>query len=134
MSGEAFCGKRLEIAREFRGLTQKQLSVEVAASPALVSLCEAGKKRDPAIDLVEAFGVVLGFDPKFFYRIVEDPFLEDECSFRHRRATPERLKSQIRAHATLVGMVFDRLRLVFRFPQLNLPQISVSNIEEIELN
>jgi len=130
---EFFCGERLQIAREFRGLTQKQLGVEVAASPALVSLCEAGKKKDPAVDLVEAFGAVLGFEPPFFYRRVEDPFREDECSFRHRRATPERLKSQIRAHATLIGFVLDNLRLVFSFPTLNVPQIAVSTAEEIEL-
>jgi Zn-dependent peptidase ImmA (M78 family)/transcriptional regulator with XRE-family HTH domain len=132
MSSEIFCGDRLQIAREFRGLTQKQLCLEVAASPALVSLCEAGKKKDPAVDLVEAFGAILGFEPPFFYRRVEDPFREDECSFRHRRTTPERLKSQIRAHATLIGFVLDKLRLVLSFPELNVPQISASKPEEIE--
>ena len=132
MLGKLFCGDRLQVAREFRGLTQKQLSEEVAASPALVSLCEAGKKKDPAPDLVEAFASVLGFEPRFFYRAVDDLFLEDECSFRHRRAAPERLKSQIRAHATLIGMVLDRLRTLFRFPQLNLPHVAISNTEDIE--
>jgi Zn-dependent peptidase ImmA (M78 family)/DNA-binding XRE family transcriptional regulator len=130
---EVFIGERLQIAREFRGLTQKQLGDAVAASHALVSLCETGKKKDPAKDLVEAYGCVLGFEPSFFYQSLEDLFREDECSFRHRRTTPERLKSQIRAHATLIGMVVDRLRSLFKFPQLNVPRMTASSIEEIEV-
>lgn len=129
---EIFVGERLQVAREFRGLTQKQLGDAVAASHALVSLCETGKKKDPATDLVEAFGAVLGFEPAFFYRSLEDVFREEECSFRHRRTTPERLKTQIRAHATLIGMVIERLRSHFRFPQFNVPTMPASTIEEIE--
>jgi Zn-dependent peptidase ImmA (M78 family) len=129
---EVFWGKRLELAREFRGLTQTELGEKVAASCALISLCETGKKRDPAPDLVEACGSVLGFAPAFFYGPLEDVFQEDECSFRHRRTTPERLKSQIRAHATLIGLVINRLRSLFRFPQIDLPRISASSSEEIE--
>jgi Zn-dependent peptidase ImmA (M78 family) len=128
-----FWGKRLELAREFRGLTQTELGDSVAASCALISLCETGKKRDPAPDLIEACGSVLGFAPAFFYGPLEDVFQEDECSFRHRRTTPERMKSQIRAHATLIGLVIERLRSVFKFPQLNLPRIAASSSEEIEM-
>ena len=130
---EVFWGKRLELAREFRGLTQTELGEKVAASCALISLCETGKKREPAPDLVEACGSVLGFAPTFFYGPLEDVFQEDECSFRHRRTTPERMKAQIRAHATLIGLVIDRLRSLFRFPPINLPQIAASTQEEIEM-
>lgn len=129
---DVFWGERLQLAREFRGLTQKELGDQVAASCSLISLCETGKKRDPAPDLIEACGSVLGFEPAFFYGTLEDVFREDECSFRHRRTTPERLKSQIRAHATLIGLVIGRLRSLFKFPQLSLPQITASNSEEIE--
>src|SRR5213595_2151062 len=52
---DLFWGERLQIAREFKGITQKELSEQVSASRALVSLCEAGKKN-PSRDLVEAFG------------------------------------------------------------------------------
>jgi len=93
VQSEVFIGERLQVAREFRGLTQKQLGDAVAASHALVSLCETGKKKDPAKDLVEAYGSILGFEPPFFYRPLEDVFREDECSFRHRRTTPEKLKA-----------------------------------------
>jgi Zn-dependent peptidase ImmA (M78 family)/DNA-binding XRE family transcriptional regulator len=130
---EVFWGDRLEVAREFKGLTQKELSEAVAASPALVSLCEAGKKN-PSRDLVEAFADVLGFEPEFFYKEIKDVFREEQCSFRHRRSTPERTKNKIRAHATLIGQVVSRLQSLFRFPDQDIPSIaaSVTNAEEIE--
>jgi Zn-dependent peptidase ImmA (M78 family) len=130
---EVFWGERLQIAREFKGLTQKDLSEAVSASPALVSLAEAGKKN-PSRDLVEAFGAVLGFEPEFFYGVLDDVFREEQCSFRHRRSTPERTKTKVRAHATLIGIVIARLRSLFHFPVQDVPHIpaSVSSAEEIE--
>ncbi|MGD1081957.1 MAG: ImmA/IrrE family metallo-endopeptidase [Candidatus Sulfotelmatobacter sp.] len=129
---QAFWGERLQVAREFKGITQKELADQVAASPALISLCEKGKKPFPARDLVEAFADVLGFEPEFFYGGIEDVFREEECSFRHRRSTPERLKNKIRAHATLIGMVIKQLRSVLRFPQQEIPHLPASTVEEIE--
>lgn len=127
---QVFWGERLQLAREFRGMTQQQLGERVAASTSLISLCESGKKRSPAPDLVEACAAVLGFHSGFFYLKLEDTFREEECSFRHRRSTTERLKNQIRAHATLIGMVIDRLRNLFRFPALNLPHLPAGNDPE----
>jgi Zn-dependent peptidase ImmA (M78 family)/DNA-binding XRE family transcriptional regulator len=128
----AFWGDRLQIAREFKGLTQKELAGEVSASPSLISLCEKGERPFPARDLVEAFGEVLGFEPLFFYGPLTDMFREEECSFRHRRSTPERLKAKIRAHATLAGMVIGRLRSIFRFPDQNIPHVPAHTDAEIE--
>ncbi len=128
----AFWGERLQIAREFRGLTQVKLGDEVAASPALISLCEKGKKPFPARDLVEAFGSVLGFEPEFFCQPIGDVFREEECSMRHRRSTPEGLKAKIRAHGTLIGMVINRLRYVLNFPEQNIPHVPASTDADIE--
>ena len=130
--GKLFFGARLQVAREFRGLTQTQLGERVAASCALISLCETGKKKDPAPDLVEACGSVLGFAPAFFYSPIEDVFREDECNFRHRLTTPERIKSQLRAHGTLIGLVTDTLRSRRLFPPINVPRIPVSVTRELE--
>ncbi len=129
---EVFWGERLRLAREFRGLTQTELAEKVAASCALISLCENGKKREPARDLVEACADVLGFLPEFFYAPLEDVFREGECSFRHRRATPEGTKTKIRAHATLIGMVIQRLRSSFKFPVLDMPHIPVRSIDDVD--
>jgi len=130
--GRVFVGERLQLAREFNDLTQKGVGWQVAASHALVSQYETGKRKDPTHDLVEAFADVLGFRPEFFYETVNDAFREEECSFRHRRSTPERLKTQIRAHATLLGMVIERLSSHFKFPAIYVPKIPASTPEEIE--
>ena len=130
---EVFCGERLQLAREFRGFTQKKLGEEVAASVAMIARCETGRKSDPAPDLLEACAEVLGFESAFFHCGIDDLFLEKECSFRHRRSTPEKSKTQIRAHATLLGMVVQSLREHFSFPDVNLPQIQASTHEELEL-
>jgi Zn-dependent peptidase ImmA (M78 family)/transcriptional regulator with XRE-family HTH domain len=129
---ELFCGERLQLAREFKNWTQTKLGEEVAASAALISLCETGKKKDPSPDLVDAFAHVLGFEPGFFYRPIEDAFNEGECSFRHRRSTPEKLKTHIRAHGTLIGMVVAELRKRFQFPTLNIPSFHAVTDEQIE--
>lgn len=130
---ELFSGERLELARDFRGLTQTELGRQVAASAALISACENGKKPNPADDLVAAFGEVLGFEKHFFFNSLEDAFLEEECSFRHRRSTPQKLKAQIRAHGTLLGMVVQELRKHFVLPDLDLPRFpSVTDPDDIE--
>jgi len=131
MPDEVFSGNRLQVAREFRGLTQRDLAEQVAASPALISLFEAGKKKNPSRDLVEAWADVLGFETGFFFLSIDDVFRSQECSFRHRRAAPEKLKTQIRAHATLMGMVVGRLRQLFKFPDLNIPTFPASTNEQI---
>jgi Zn-dependent peptidase ImmA (M78 family)/transcriptional regulator with XRE-family HTH domain len=132
LQNEVFSGERLQLARDFRGLTQKQLGKEIAASSAMIARCEAGIKRDPTPDLVEACAEVLGFDEEFFYRELNDVFLENECSFRHRRSTPEKTKTQIRAHATLLGMVIEQLRGHFAFPEVNLPKTPAATFEDVE--
>jgi Zn-dependent peptidase ImmA (M78 family)/DNA-binding XRE family transcriptional regulator len=131
VQSEAFEGGRLLLAREFWGKTQKELGAKVATSEAFISHCENGKKV-PTPEFVKACAEELKLDPSFFYRRIDDLFSEKECSFRHRRSTPEKAKAQIRAHATLLGMVVDRLRTSFRFPAINIPKIPVSSIEEIE--
>jgi Zn-dependent peptidase ImmA (M78 family) len=87
---------------------------------------------DPPADLVDALGEVLGFSPEFFYRPVEDPFTEQQCNFRHRRTAPEKIKTQVRAHATLIGEVIDTLRKRLKFPKENVPAIPAKTPTEIE--
>jgi Zn-dependent peptidase ImmA (M78 family)/transcriptional regulator with XRE-family HTH domain len=132
LSGEHFHGERLQLAREFRSLTQKELAEKICASHALISQYESGKKRSPSPLLVSSLVDELGFSEEFFYRKIEDSFLPHECSFRHRRAAAEKLKTRIRAHATLLGMVVGKLRNYFKFPALDLPSYPAQSDFEIE--
>lgn len=129
---ERFSGERLQVAREFRGLTQVELAEKVIASDTLISFCETGRKADPRADLIAACGEVLGFRPEFFYAPLLDPFREPECSFRHKRSASIRIKDQIRAHGTLLGLIVNELRCILRFPKLNVPRFPATTSEEIE--
>lgn len=133
MPAKGFVGERLQLAREFRGHTQTALATTVASSPTLISLLERNRKvEEPADDLVQAFSEVLGFRVAFFYEPLTDPFKEEECNFRHRRTAPEKIKSRIRAHATLLAEVVAKLCTQFRFPGYDVPEIVANSVEEIE--
>jgi Zn-dependent peptidase ImmA (M78 family)/transcriptional regulator with XRE-family HTH domain len=126
-----FWGERLQLAREFKGWTQKELGQCLGVSHALISDYENGKRIPAGVVLGELAGIT-GFLPEFFLSRVKDPFAENECSFRHRRTTPERVKTRVKAHATLLGIVVSSLRAIFRFPALDVPSIPARTTEEIE--
>lgn len=130
----SFCGQWLRIAREFRLLTQSELAQKTSASAALISLCEADKNKRPSRDLVEAWGAVLGFKPECFYAPLEDVFQEEECNFRYRGTTPKRIKAQVRAHATLIGVVIRALRSRHLFTPVNVPRAPlISTRQDVEM-
>ena len=120
-SSGVFCGERLELARNFRGMTQSALGKEVSASGASISYYETGKQTDPPSDLVEAWGEVLGFEPGFFFERVDDPFRDEECSFRHRRSAPEHLKRRARSFGTLIGLIIHYLSGRLELPAYDIP-------------
>lgn len=126
-----FWGERLQLVREFLALTQKELGERVKVSHALISDYEKGK-RFPNSSALENIADATGFLPGFFLRRLDDPFLESECSFRHRRSTSERLKDQVRARATLLGTIITALKKTFRFPEFNVPSIPARSLAEIE--
>jgi Zn-dependent peptidase ImmA (M78 family)/transcriptional regulator with XRE-family HTH domain len=127
----SFRGERLQLVREFRAYTQKEMSTIVATSSAAISDFENGK-RIPSDSLIERIAFESGFLTDFFYRRLEDPFLDAECSFRHRRAAAQRTKDQVRAHAALVSIVVDRLRGIFHFPEATIPSIQADIRADIE--
>src|SRR5258705_13531417 len=92
-----FVGERLEIARTLRRMTLNEVADGVASSFGLISHYENGRKQ-PSPEVVAALAELLGVNPTFFYEPLTDIWRDDECSFRHRRTTPEKVKRQARAH------------------------------------
>lgn len=130
-SEKTFTGAQLELAREFKGWTQAQLAREIGVSHVFVSQLEAGKKR-PTDILVEACSGVLGFEPSFFSHAIDDVFTEEECNFRHRRSSPERLKRRFRAYGTLMGALMKFLTESVRLPAYDVPALTAASVDEIE--
>jgi len=128
---DSFVPARLVVARDFRGLTQQILADRVGVSHEMISYLENGK-REPTGTLTDALGQALGFEPRFFYEALVDPFYEKECNFRHRRSAPERLKTRIRAHGTLIGVVVHHLRTLLKLPPYTVPEFKATSQDEIE--
>ena len=127
----AFWGERLQLVREFRTYTQKEMGDLLGVSHSLISDYEKGK-RFPSADLLNTMSAKTGFLPDFFLRRIEDPFLESQCSFRHRRNTAGRLKDQVRAQATLLGIIVSSFKSMMRFPEFDVPSITASTFTELE--
>ena len=132
MSEREFVGARLELARAFQPITLKKLAEKVSVSFGLLSHYENGHRKQPADDLVAALALALDVTPDFFFEPLADVWQEQECSFRRRVATPERLKRRARAHGTLIGLVVRELVSKVKFPTYNVPSIPARSFSEIE--
>lgn len=126
-----FISARLRTARTFRDLTLHELAEQVGAALATLSYVENGKQK-PKNDLVEAFGNVLGFEPEFFFAADLDEFTADECSFRRRATTPERVKKRVLAHGTLFGEVVECLYQKLELPAFDVPEIVAPRLADID--
>jgi len=131
-SNKPFLGDRLQLVREFKGLTQRELGNLLSVPAARISEYEKSK-RPPTEAFIERLALTTGFLPEFFAKKSVDPFLESECSFRHRRDTTQKLKDQVRAHASLLGLVIEQLREIVDFPTFLVPHIPASTTDEIEV-
>jgi Zn-dependent peptidase ImmA (M78 family) len=130
-SSGPFWGERLQLIREFKGLTQKELGDLLAVPAARISEYEKNK-RPPPESFILRLALSTGFHPQFFAHRLADPFVESECSFRHRRDTTQKLKDQVRAYASLLGLVVEGLREAVAFPPFAVPHITASEPDEIE--
>lgn len=127
----SFKGSRLRLARHLRGWTLKELAGKVAVSTSLLSHFENGR-REPQLEILEALGATLGFEPGFFMRPSPEPFLEEECSFRRKSVTPQFAKRKVLAHGTLLSELISYLRAELDLPDLDVPEQPGTSMEEAE--
>ena len=127
-----FVGARLALARAFRQITLTKLADSVSATFGLLGHYERGLRKNPRPDLVAALARALGVQPSFFFEPLDDPWLEEECSFRRRVATPEGIKKKARAHGTLVDLVLRELATMVKIPRYDVPSIGARDADAIE--
>ena len=126
-----FAPARLRLARRLKDFTLQQLGERVAAAPSVLSRFEQGE-REPTAELLDALASVLGVTPEFFAQPVFDEFAEDECSFRRRKGTSERLKKRILAQGTVFGDVVRYLMHEVSIPKFDVPSIPVATDADVE--
>ena len=127
-----FVGARLALARAFRQITLTKLADSVSVTFGLLGHYERGVRKSPRPDLVAALATALGVQPSFFFEPLDEPWLEEECSFRRRVATPEGIKKRARAHGTLVDLVLRELATMAKLPRYDVPSIDARDADAIE--
>jgi Zn-dependent peptidase ImmA (M78 family)/DNA-binding XRE family transcriptional regulator len=131
MGEAAFRGERLELARHLRKLSLTDLGKAIGYSPQYISNIEKGR-REPRLELVEAFGSVLGFVPTFFLQDLVDPFRPQQCSFRKKSSTPQYEADHVLAWGTLLAELYAHLRAEVELPEVDVPNYSVESEEDAE--
>ena len=97
-----FVGARLALARAFKHVTLKKLADTVSVSFSLLGHYEKGLRKNPRPDLVAALASALDVQPRFFFESLDDPWREEQCSFRKRASTPEGIKRRAERHGVIL--------------------------------
>ena len=127
-----FVGERLALARAFQHITLSRLAEAVSASFGLLGHYERGVRKNPRPDLVAALASALKVRPAFFFEPLDDPWREEECSFRRRAATPKGIKRRAQAHGTLIDLVLRALATMIKVPRYAIPSIGARDEGAIE--
>jgi Zn-dependent peptidase ImmA (M78 family)/transcriptional regulator with XRE-family HTH domain len=126
-----FSGQRLRIARSFRGRTQADLGAALNISQQFIGEVERGS-QPPSVQLVRAFGDLLGFQPDFFYGENLNEFVDSECNFRKRRTTPISIRIRALAFGTLLGQFWSYANGELNLPSERIPNLTATHRSEIE--
>jgi len=126
-----FSGQRLRVARLFRGHTQVDLGDALGISQQFIGEIER-EHKPPNEQLVRAIGDFLGFELEFFYGSRLDEFVDSECNFRRRRATPISIRIRALAYGTLLGQFWSYANQELNLPAEKMPIVNATSRAEIE--
>ncbi|BBG30443.1 helix-turn-helix domain-containing protein [Zymobacter palmae] len=121
-----FSTKSLEIARERRGLTKKQLaeSVNISAEHLTRIIKE---KHCPESELISTFSKVLGYPLEFFVSGPEDVLSEENVSFRDLSSSTARDRKRTKRAGDLAIYINSWMINIFSLPPVNLPDLRDEN-------
>lgn len=125
---------RIRLARELRGLTQRQVveMMENSISPPALSQIEAGKLR-PSAATIQRLATALDVPPEFFS--VQWPSDNAATYFRDLRSTSVRERRRAGAQAVLLTDFITAVGEYVRLPEVSVPSLPVARgatREEIE--
>jgi Zn-dependent peptidase ImmA (M78 family)/transcriptional regulator with XRE-family HTH domain len=135
VSAAQFSKRRLRLARESRGFTQRELATKTRLTAAAVSQFESGAAR-PSPSTLEDLARAVGFPPDFFARPTGASVGEElHAYFRSLRSTSAADRRRARARAQLLCYFTRVLERYVRLPALDLPRHAVklsASREEVE--
>ncbi|WP_438036372.1 helix-turn-helix domain-containing protein [Sorangium sp. So ce204] len=118
----SFSRSRLILARERRGMTQRQLSALVGVSDRMVKAYESGQ-CNPTIDTLHKISRALSFPPSFFERPPVDALKLESASFRALTKAGAPLRHRTVAAGTLALELHRFLLERFELPRPDVPDL-----------
>lgn len=115
---EEFQFGRLTIARERRGLSKEQLALKCGVTRRTVSDWEAGRIKNPPIDVLAA---ALDFPAEFFLGEPLDLITSEQASFRALTAMSARESKRVLANATVLQAFTEWIDGMFTTPAVEVP-------------
>jgi Zn-dependent peptidase ImmA (M78 family)/DNA-binding XRE family transcriptional regulator len=118
-----FNGKRLEIARVYRGLGSGELADLVGLKRQTISMYESSKAVNPEVGTLHKISQALNFPIRFF---LENNLIEAENSptyFRSLLTTGKKYRREQEAKVYLVKGIYGYLSGYLKFRELNLPKL-----------
>lgn len=131
MTGDAFQGERLRLARVARGLTLDQLGAEVCATRQYLNQLEQ-EAKGPTSEMADDLAAALGVSRAFFARSTRDGVRPEQCHFRKQRTTPVSIVAQVLARGTILDSFVSRLDEELELPRVSFPYIAACSSTEVE--
>lgn len=118
---------KITYARELRGLTKKQLAININKTPSAVSQIERGMIR-PDLETFVSIGFALQMPPSFFIvkSASSEPIDLASCHFRSLRSTTQAMRRQ----STRKGELFIDFMEILKNKGVMLPDEQVSGFNE----
>lgn len=122
--------KMIVLARESRGLSQKELADKLGISPALLCKIEQ-ESRTLGEDLSQKMGAILKYPVEFFYQEGE-AYMPMSLNYRKRDHVAQKLLLPLEANINLYRLNVEILSRKIKFPSVKLPVIDLEKYESIE--
>lgn len=129
-----FNGKRIEIARVFRGIAGNELAEKIGVNRQTISMYENNKLNNPEFATIQKIANELHFPIRFFLENDLVDFVESPTYFRSLLTTGKRYRREQESKLLVVKIIYEYLGEYLKFKPANLPNISSNDdIEDAAL-
>jgi Zn-dependent peptidase ImmA (M78 family)/DNA-binding XRE family transcriptional regulator len=122
--------KMVVLARESRGMSQKELAVKLSTSPGFICKIETDNKSLPEATL-ERMSKLLKYPIEFFYQEGE-AFLPMSLNYRKREHVSAKALVPLEAQLNLYRLNIEMLSQKIKIPSANIPELDLKKLGSIE--
>jgi len=118
--------KMVVLARESRGMSQKELAEKLNTSPGFICKVETDNKSLPE-ETLEKMSKLLKYPIEFFYQESE-AFLPMSLNYRKRDHVSAKVIVPLEAHLNLYRLNIEMLSQKLKFPTINIPDLDLKKL------